>query len=624
MLAARMPTVSDAQNSKSPVGRARPSDRPPPPAPTPPSSGPGRTRRPEPLWRRLGRVFTAGDPILTLLVLAVVVYYRASRGIFQGKASGDGFFGFMMLPGVILHHTFDLGVPAPEWAAVIGRETTGLVANGCPIGPAILWTPTYLLGLGLDRLAAVPVLGTLLRLLVPTLHASPFTGRETADFYMAGLGSLAAGLFGVRLTFTLVARKLGVAAARFGVIGAVAATPLMFYLVTQPLYQHACAFFGVALLLERWDAWRGQMTLGRWAALGALGGVAMLMRQQEGLFFLLPAIDALAELAQAVRGLDGRRLGRTLLGGMLFLGCAILVYAPQLLLWRHYYGSLRPPQEPGHFIWWNPAVIEALFSTRAGLFPWVPVLYLAVPGLLLARRRLDGLVWRLGLVFALELWLNASVWDYHGSWAYGPRRYTDAAGIVALGLGGMYVTLGSGVLVAAPAVGAARADPGAGALGGVELGADGARAGSAGQVVGGRRLPGGDVGALGGGAAARGEVPRLRGLSVRAAGGLAVRAGVPDAGEPVRGAGGQLPGRARTGKCARCFLYLSILIIEFCEFSKKNISNRIQTRGISRNCVASPARLVFSSLSPPRFASNKIFPASPKNAPHPVSLTGSK
>lgn len=398
------------------------------------------------LTSRLGRFFTGGDGVLALLAVALVVYYRATRGIFQGKASGDGFFGFLMLPGVILHHSFDLAAAAPEWAGVLGRERSGLVANGCPIGPALIWTPTYLLGLLFDKLAAVPGLGAALRLLVPTLQAQPFTGRQESDFYMAGLGSLAAGLVGLRLTFALVARKLGVAAARFGVVGAAAATPLAFYLVTQPLYQHACAFFGVALLVERWDAWRGPggMTLGRWAGLGALGGVAMLMRQQEGLWFLLPGLDALTELARALRRGELMRAGRTVLGGALFLGVALLVYSPQLLLWRHYYGALRPPQEPGHFLYWNPALVESLFSMRAGLFPWVPVLYLAVPGLLLARRWLGGLALRLGLVFALELWLNASVWDYHGSWAYGPRRYTDAVGIVALGLGGAYVVVTQG------------------------------------------------------------------------------------------------------------------------------------------------------------------------------------
>lgn len=445
--------MSDASQTSDP---AHPG--PPAPAPTeadgqvvtrPPATGsaPQLPAARLPRWRRVLRVFTAGDAALALLCGALVIYYWGTRGIFQGKASGDGFFGFLMLPGVLLHHTFDLAAPAPEWAGVLGRERSGLVANGCPIGPALLWTPTYLLGLLLDKLAAVPGLGAGLRLLVPALHPSPFTGREESDFFMAGLGSLAAGLVGVRLTFELVARKLGVAAARFGVIGAVAATPLAFYLVTQPLYQHACAFFGVALFVERWDAWRaagtdpGVLTLRRWAALGALGGVAMLMRQQEGLFFLLPGIDALTELGRAARRRDLRRAGRTILGGLLFLACALVVYSPQLLLWRHYYGTLRPPQEPGHFIWWNPAIVESLFSMRAGLFPWVPVLYLAVPGLVLVRRRLDGLVWRLGLVFALELWLNSAVWDYHGSWAYGPRRYTDAAGVVALGLGGAYAVV---------------------------------------------------------------------------------------------------------------------------------------------------------------------------------------
>lgn len=382
------------------------------------------------------------EPVLLLLALLLLIYYRVTPGIFQGKASGDGFFGFMYLPGLVLHHSVDLAKTVPEYTAVLGRERTGYYANACPIGPVFLWLPTYLLGLLFHKLATVPGLGTVLRWLVPTLTPK-LSGREAADFFMAGLGSLAATMLGLALVFRLVQRKLGLGAARLGVVAMALATPLCWYAVTQPTYGHAASFLAIAWLLERWDHYRQSMTTWRWAKLGLIGGVALLMRPQEGLWFLLPGLDALVLLLGALRQRQARQALRVIGQGLLFLACAGLVYLPQLLVWYRVYGELRLGQPEGHFLWWNPALLESLFSMRAGLFPWVPVLYLVVPGLLWARRALGGLVWRLGLVFALELWLNASVWDYHASWSYGPRRYTDAVPIVALGVGGLYVTLRS-------------------------------------------------------------------------------------------------------------------------------------------------------------------------------------
>lgn len=386
---------------------------------------------------RAVRFFTAGDPVIGGLQLVLLIYYVVTPGIFEGKASGDGLHGFQFLPGVLLHHSLDLAASLPRAPMMFGRQSNGLVANLCPIGPCFLWLPTYLVGLLVQKL--LWLLGhTPLVSLIGALRPRVLTGNGPFDFFMAGLGSLLAGFVGIRLMFQLVQRYLGTAAARFGAVLATLATPLTWYLVTQPLYQHAAAFFAVMLFLERWDAWRGQMTARRWAGLGALAGVAVLMRPQEGLFALLPGLDVLFALVAAARARDGRAALRWLLGGVLFLVALVVVFSPQAMLWQHYYGQLRNPQPPGHFRFGDPAIVESIFSMRAGLLPWVPVLYLVVPGLILVRRRLRGLVWRLGLVFALELWLNAAVWDFHGSWAYGPRRYTDLVGIAALGLGGAW------------------------------------------------------------------------------------------------------------------------------------------------------------------------------------------
>src|SRR6185503_2932063 len=116
--------------------------------------------------------------------------------------------------------------------------------------------------------------------------------------WMAGLGTLAAVLVGYRQVFVMIERHLGRAAARLGATVAVWATPIAWYAVTQPMYQHGCAFGAVALLVERWDARRGDSAPMRFFWLGVIGGLAAAMREQEAIFLLLPGCEALVHVVR--------------------------------------------------------------------------------------------------------------------------------------------------------------------------------------------------------------------------------------------------------------------------------------------------------------------------------------
>ena len=397
------------------------------PSETPPDAP---LARPRGALAAVATIFWDRDRTIALLALALVAYYVGTRGIYQGKASGDGFFGFMYLPAAVYHHSLDIGPTVPQWIPYLGREPTGHVPNACPIGPVIFWVPTYLVALAVEKVQAL------------VTHAAPaaLPGQTAFDFWMAGLGSLAAGLAGIALMYRLLRRKLGDAAARFGTIAAVLATPLTWYLVTQPLYQHACAFFAVTLLVERWDAWRAEGPLGpkRLLWLGLMGGLAMTMRLQEAVWLLLPGLDVADEIVRAARRRDGRAIGRFLLGGVLLGVGALIAFSPQAALWRWFFGFFRPPQPPGHMRWGDPAIVAMIFSIRGGLLAWTPSLYLLIPGLFLGRRVLGGLAWRLALIFAIEVWVNAAAWDHWGSWTYGARRFTDGTVIFGAAFGGLW------------------------------------------------------------------------------------------------------------------------------------------------------------------------------------------
>jgi hypothetical protein len=383
-----------------------------------PSTVPSRPDETASRLRRAFRFCVAGDRVLAASMIALVVYYVSTKGVFQGKASGDGWFGFQYLRAIFFEHSLDMQKVLPQWKPYFGVDTvTHHMPNRCPFGPVFLWAPFYLIA------CAIATVGK-------WLHLANATPDSPFHAWFAGLGSLTAALVGMRQVYRLVERHLDRNAARLAAIVSVWATPVAWYAVTQPLYQHAAAFGIVALLVERWDATRGETRWQRFALLGALGAFAMWMRPQEAIFLLLPGVEALVHV---VRGPDRKRW---LVGGVVLCAAAAIVFFPQTLVWRFYTGKLSPPQwEP--IRWKEPLFIHVLFSTRSGLFPWSPIAYAAAFGLALAKRaRL--LAFALLTLFAIDVYVCAGAWVPSAAYSYGARRLSDGAPLLALGAALLY------------------------------------------------------------------------------------------------------------------------------------------------------------------------------------------
>jgi hypothetical protein len=367
--------------------------------------------------RRFAAWLTCGDRWVGVAMLALVVYYVATRGVFQGKASGDGWFGFQYLRALVWFHTLDMRAPLPSYVQFFGLSGPGHhMPNRCPFGPVFVQMPLYLVACALQGLAE-------LARLVPAGH-----GESPFEAWVTGLGTLAGVLVGWRYTYLLVERHAGRVAARIASIAAVWATPIAWYAVTQPMYQHGLAFCFVALLVEYWDRTIGDPSHKRMLTLGLLGGAGMMMREQEALWLLLPGVEALWHV---VRGPERRRWFTS---GVVLTAAALIAFAPQMLVWWYYTGSpLHPPQiEPLRPT--TPFITVALFSTRGGLFPWTPVAYAAVVGLFYAARA-RRLTLALVAVFALEVYVVSSAWLVTGGYGYGARRLSDGAVLMALGIG---------------------------------------------------------------------------------------------------------------------------------------------------------------------------------------------
>lgn len=373
-------------------------------------------------------------------MVILCVYYFFTWGAYQGKAAGDGWFGFLYLRAIVFHHTLDMRTVAPEFLPYFGlMGPGGHMPNRCPIGPVFLWMPFYLIAVG------VMALGRVLHLAAASVPGP----APRLEIVLTGVGTLGIVLLGWRALFGMVQRHLGRSAARLAGIVAVFATPMLWYTANHPFYQHGPAFGVLCLFVDYWDRTRGRSDLKRFVILGLLGGFGAMMRLQEILFLVLPGAEVAIRLARGPQRL------RWLLGGLVCVAAALLAFGPQLAAWHYYTGNaLKPPQvEP--IRWREPFVATALFSTRAGLFPWTPIAYAGALGALLALwrrrpvgevppertedpRRLRALVAGLGLVFALNLYVVSCAWVLHGGFTFGARRLSDAAALIGVGVAALF------------------------------------------------------------------------------------------------------------------------------------------------------------------------------------------
>jgi hypothetical protein len=298
---------------------------------------------------------------------------------------------------------------------------TGRHINFAPMGSALLWSPLYLA-------AHVGVLAA--RAAGSTLPADGFSWPyEAAACYASALY----GLLGLLLVHAALRRfgGFGEPAAGWAVLGVWLATPLLYYMTIAPGFSHACSLFAVALVV--WLSLRLEPRVetrpAEWAGVGAAAGLAALVREQDGLFIVIPA---------AVLALHTLRSGRWRAGLVhaASLGAAAFaVFSPQLLAYRAINGSFGPSRMVARKMsYTSPHFLEVLFDPGHGLFVWSPLLLLATLGLIARLLRRDRLAALLGLGLLLQVWINGSLESWTQAGAFGSRRFVSATPVFAWGL----------------------------------------------------------------------------------------------------------------------------------------------------------------------------------------------
>ncbi|TDI45057.1 MAG: hypothetical protein E2P02_08225 [Acidobacteria bacterium] len=398
-------------------------------------------------WSLLGALFGEGIGVRLLLItgLGLLIYWR--RGVrdthtlflfillvptiyqFHGTERhmvADGFYYFSYVQSFWkdydLHFENDY-----QKLGILNRPSldqlteTGHRRNIFSVGPAIFWTPFFLLGELCGRLALWSGVDAQLE------GSGPFHWNAVA------VGSLLYGFLAVLLIQSLLRRYFSTSVAFAGTLLTWLATQLHWYMVYQPWMAHALGTFTVALFIWFWDRSRLRRGFKDALVLGLIGGLMASVRWQNGLILFLPFLDWLYCL--------WRREGKVLVAGVVFLGGFFLGLSPQLIAWKIIYGHLfylHPPHGTAYVVYSRPFPLELLFSSRHGLLTWTPILWLGFLGLVpLLKKRLTA-IWMMTFCLVLITYLNMSVSDWWAGNSFSNRRFDGALPILAFGIASSY------------------------------------------------------------------------------------------------------------------------------------------------------------------------------------------
>jgi hypothetical protein len=347
---------------------------------------------------------------------------------------GDALGHYVQLRSIVFDHDLQFkneyarlhGVPEEAIEAVSAAERmtpTDHIRNYMPFGPALLWAPLFLLVSALVWIANLFGAGY------------PLDGFARAFQAAPGFSGIAAACAGSCLAYAAASRVVDRGSAIWATLTLWLSSSALYYSLVSPTYSHAASMLAVSAFWWVWIATLDRQTIGRYAVVGALAGVAALMRWQDAVLLLIPAIEAAWRVRTGGATGSAVRIAAA-------VAAAAAAFAPQMAVWNVLYGSpFVIPQGSGFMRWTSPALWPVLFSDNHGLLSWTPVIGLSLAGLALLVRRNRAVGWAAIGFLVITWYVNASVADWWGGEAFGARRFISCYPIFVLGLAVLFAEL---------------------------------------------------------------------------------------------------------------------------------------------------------------------------------------
>ncbi len=302
--------------------------------------------------------------------------------------------------------------------------STGYVNNLFTVGPAILWSPFFLL-------AHV------------TVHIADWFGANIpADGFslpyraLVAFGTAFYGFCGLLFSYFLARKYVDSSWAFLATVGTWLGSSLPVYMYFNPFWSHALSAFAVALFLWYWDHTRPGRTLTQWLVLGAISGLAVDVYFVNGVFLLIPCVESLRNYAANLRSKDGAAILRLLTSNVAFLAVFGFTMLPTLITRKIVFGGMLRFGSYTALPWdWRaPYWLSVLFSSEHGLLTWTPLLGLALLGLFLPSATAKAFKTYLILAVVAFCYVIFSYPYWHGMSSFGNRFLISLTPVYVSGL----------------------------------------------------------------------------------------------------------------------------------------------------------------------------------------------
>jgi len=373
-------------------------------------------------------------PFVLLFLLILNRYSAFDRYTF----GADDAYYYSYLGSIVIDHDLDLsnqyslsGLHEIASEKILERRTpAGYLVNVFPVGLSIFWLPFFLLG----HLETY-----LLNLFGFSIsmngYTSPYLNSVVA-------GNLLYGIAGLFLIYKFVSRYFPRLMSFLVVVSIYLTTPLYIYFNGFYLVSEIVSVFLVAFLLFLVQQNENRLTAGKLFLIGILGGLAATVRFHNLVFLGLPALFVLIDFRNSWKEKGKAAFDIPALKLLSLSAGAIAGFVPQILIWRRMYGEWLVNLAGRFLPWWkHPFILETLFSTRKGLFLWSPLLLFAVIGLAFFIRKDRKWGWPFLFLLLLNVYINASQWDWWGSTAFGARRFLNCSIIFVTGFSAFWYAL---------------------------------------------------------------------------------------------------------------------------------------------------------------------------------------
>lgn len=192
-----------------------------------------------------------------------------------------------------------------------------------------------------------------------------------------------------------------------------------YHLFVNSADSHLPSAFFIVLFLVVWQCYKEKGSTILLISAGIVLGMASLVRPHNVLFILTPIIEHVASRRKI------RELGSIVLIGTI----ALVVFLPQLMVWKTLYGSWLAIPRSEDVRWFNPQLFNTLFSDFHGMVSWSPLFGLGLLGLFFKKKWIPYLI---PVLLQLYIYSCNIAWWSGGS--FGNRRMIGCAPLFILGL----------------------------------------------------------------------------------------------------------------------------------------------------------------------------------------------